>query len=135
MPKVRVTSQIEMDFDAVLNGVAQLGTKELEQFVEKVIALQARRRALSLPKNEADLLQQINQAIPSKVRRRYHELNAKLHTETITSDEHQELLKLIDQIELADAERMRHLIQLAQLRHVTVDTLMDELGIRRSSYA
>lgn len=135
MPKVQVTSQIELDFDEVLKGIAHLGTNELEQFVDKVIALQAQRRAPSLPANEAELLQKINRGVPPKVRKRYHELNEKLHEETITQDEHQELLGLIDQIELADAERIRHLITLAQLRNLSVDSLMDQLGIRRPVYA
>ena len=30
MPKVRVTSQIEIDLDEVLQGLARLGTKELD---------------------------------------------------------------------------------------------------------
>jgi hypothetical protein len=135
LPKVQVISQIEIDFDEILNSIAQLETTELEMFVEKVIALQARRRAASLSKTEAELFQKINQGVSSEVRRRYIELNDKLHDETIAPEEHQELLTLIDQIELADAERMRHLVELAQLRNVPVDRLIDQLGIRRRVYA
>lgn len=116
MPKVQVTSHIEIDFDEVLKGIARLETSELEQFVEKVMALRAQRRAVSMPKDEANLLQQVNRGVPPEVRRRYEELNTKFHAETLTNDEHQELLQVIDQIELADAERMRALIALAHLR-------------------
>jgi len=135
MPKVHVTSQIEIDLDEVLQGLARLGTKELEQFVEKVIALQAQRRAPSLPKDETELLQQINRGLPADIRQRYDALNAKLHDGTITPKEHEELLTLIDRIELADAERMQLLVALAQLRGVSVDTLMEQLGICRTTYA
>jgi hypothetical protein len=135
MPKVHVTSQIEIDLDEVLQGLARLGTKELEQFVEKVIALQAQRRAPSLSKDETELLQQINCGLPANIQQRYDALNAKLHDETITSTEHEELLTLIDRIELADAERMQRLIALARLRGVSVDTLIEQLGIRRTTYA
>jgi len=135
MPKVHVTSDIEIDFDEVLNGLARLETSDLAQLVEQVIALQARRRAPSMPKNEADLLQKINQGPAPEVRRRYEGLTAKLRAETIMPEEHQELLQLIDQIELADAERMQHLIALAQLRQVSVDALMHQLGIRPPAYA
>ena len=55
MPTVHVTSQIEIDLDEVLHGLARLGTQELEQLVEKVIALQAQRRAPGLPKDETEL--------------------------------------------------------------------------------
>jgi len=135
MPKVHVTSQIEIDLDEVLHGLARLGTKELEQFVEKVIALQAQRRAPSLPKDETELLQQINRGLPADIRQRYDALNAKLHDETIAPEEHAELLTLIDRLELADAERMQRLVALAQIRGVSVDTLMEQLGIRRTTYA
>jgi len=131
MPKVQVTSQIELDFDAILKGVACLETSELEQFVEKVMALRAQRRAGNVPKNEADLLQEVNRSVSQEVRKRYEELRVKVQEETLTANEHQELVQLTDQIELADAERMRALIALAQLRHISVDTLMDQLGIRR----
>jgi hypothetical protein len=83
MLKVQVTSQIEVDFDDVLNSVAQLETTELEQFVERVIALQAQRRASSLSKTETELLQKINQGVPPEVRQSYMALNDKLHDETI----------------------------------------------------
>ncbi len=135
MPKVHVTSQIEIDLDEVLQGLARLGTKELEQFVDKVIALQAQRRAPSLPEDETELLQQINRGLPADLRQRYDALNAKLHDDTITPQEHEELLVLIDRIELADAERMQHLIALARLRGVSVDNLMEQLGIYRTTYA
>lgn len=135
MPKVHVTSQIEIDLDEVLHGLARLGTKELEQFVDKVIALQAQRRAPSLPKDETELLQQINCGLPADIRQRYDALNAKLHDETITPEEHAELLTLIDRLELADAERMQRLVALAQIRGMSVDTLMEQLGIRHTTYA
>jgi hypothetical protein len=135
MPKVHVTSHIEIDLDEVLQGLARLGTTELEQFVEKVIALQAQRRAPSLPKDETELLQQINRGLPADIRQRYDALNAKLHDETITPQEHAELLALIDRVELADAERMQRLIALARLRGVSVDTLIEQLGVRRTTYA
>jgi hypothetical protein len=88
-----------------------------------------------LPKDETELLQQINCGLPADIRQRYDALNAKLHDETITPQEHAELLALIDRIELADAERMQRLITLARLRGVSVDTLMRQLGIRRTMYA
>jgi len=80
------------------------------------------------------LLQKINQGLPTEVRKRYEELNDKLHKETITPEEHQEFLQLVDRLELADAERLRHLIELADIRNVTVDTLVSQLDIRRPAY-
>lgn len=135
MPKVQVVSQVELDFDEVLKGVERLETKELEQFLTQVMAIRAQRRAPSLPQEEAELLQKINQGVPPKVRSRYDELHEKLLDETLTPDEQQEFIGVSDQIEFADAERLKHLVLLAQLRNVTVDILMDQLGLRRRVYA
>ena len=133
MSKVQVTSHLEIDIDEMLKGVAQLEPNELEQVVNKLLALQARQRAISLSKTETDLLEQINQGLPQTVHLRYDELAAQLQEETITPPEHDELLRLTDQIEQADVERLRALIALAQLWQVSLDTLMDQLGLRRSS--
>ena len=86
---------------------------------------------VELSKDETDLLQLINQSVSANVRQRYEMLNEKLHEETITPDEYREFLELIDQIELAHAERLHQLIKLAQLRNVPVETLMNQLGIRQ----
>jgi hypothetical protein len=128
-------SQVALDVDEILHGLAQLDMDEFEQFVDRALALQAHRRAQCLLRDEAELLQKINQRVPPEARNRYDELNAKLHEETITPTEHQELLALNDQIELIGVERMKHLIELAHIRNVSVDALMSQLGIRPSVYA
>lgn len=125
----------EASFHELLTKVEQLSTPDLEKFVGTVLAVEARRRAPSLSKDETQLLQQINQGVPAEVRKRYRLLDEKLHDGTITSQEHQELQDIINRIELSDAERIIHLIKLAQLRNTTVDLLMNQLGIRKPTYA
>ncbi len=134
MPRVELQPTIEIDLEDILAGIARLEISELEKFTDRVMDLRASRRAPRLPKNESDLLQKINQGVPRKVRRRYEELNEKLHDEVITPQEHQEFLDLVEQIKLSDAERLHCLIELAQIRHITVDTLMEQLGIRQTVY-
>ena len=56
MSKVQVTSHIEIDINDMLKGGAQLEPNELEQIVNQLLALQARRRAINLSKTETDLL-------------------------------------------------------------------------------
>ena len=126
MPTVHVSSNIELN--AVLNGVAQLETPELESFARRVNALLAQRRAPHLPQREAELLQRIGQSSPA-LQPRYQELNAKRRAATLTPAEHQELLALIEQKEEANAERLRALLELAALRGITLDELMEQLGL------
>lgn len=73
--------------------------------------------------------QQINWGLPEDTQSRYNELRAKLQAETITPDEHQELLALVDTVEQADADRFQHLIELSQLRQVPLTDLISQLGI------
>ena len=96
--------------------------------------MQARQRAPSLPSKEVELLQKINTDAVSHLRKRYQALNAKLLAETMTPDEQSEFLAITDQIEVADADRMQALISLAQLRGMTVNQLMGQLGIKRPVY-
>jgi hypothetical protein len=42
MPKLQLTSQIELELDEILNSVSLLDTATLEQFTEKVLALRAK---------------------------------------------------------------------------------------------
>lgn len=119
----------QANLEELVQAATRLGTRELEQLVAKVLVLRAQRLAPSLADEEARLLRKVNQRLPPKDQRRYEELASKLEAETLVSEEHQELLALIERIEHSDAERVRALTGLAQLRAVPVDTLMRDLGI------
>ena len=124
-----------MSIEELLDSAAQLDTPELEHLVSEVLALQAKRRAPCLSKDEAALLQKINQGPPPDVQQRYDTLIEKRQEETLTSDEHQDLITLNDQIEESDAERVKSLAVLAELRNVSITTLMKDLGIHSPSNA
>lgn len=124
-----------MSINALLKAAAQLDAPELEHFIAELIAMKAKRSAPAVSKDEAALLQQINKSLPPDVQQRYDTLRAKLSDETITPDEHQELIAFNDRIEEADVERVKALAALAQLRNISITDLMDELGILPPSYA
>lgn len=129
MTAIHVKSEIKIDFDQLLDGVTQLDTPALEHLLSQVSLVLARRKAPSLSRQESLLLQKINRGLPAATQQRYDELRAKLHSETIAADEYQELLGLIDEVELADANRLQALIELAHLRNVSLAEIMDQLGI------
>ena len=129
MPTVQVKSNVELGLDEILTGISQLDTPDLEQFLEQVSRLLARRKAQSLSKREAELLLRINQGVEAQKAKRYKELMDNLNEERITSLEHQELLGLIEYIEAKDGERLEALIELAGLRELTLNELMDQLGL------
>ena len=127
--------QSEVSFDALINGVEQMDTSDLERFANQVLIIRARRRAPTLPRRESELLQQINQRLPVELEHKFGALTAKRRAETLTPDEHQELLELVDEIEQRDAKRVEYLAELAQLRNVPLRTLMAQLGIQPPAYA
>jgi len=132
MPSVEKRSHRHLE--ELLKAAAQLSTRELEHFVARILALRAQRAAPSLAKEEARLLGKINRGLPPTDQRRYDELTAKRKAEALSSEEHRELLDMIDRIEQADAERVRALASLAQLRDVSLEALMDDLGIHAPAY-
>lgn len=71
MSTVYVTSTVNIDLDELLDGMAQLDLPELERFAWQVNSLVALRKAPSLPKQEVQALQQINQGIPLTVHQPY----------------------------------------------------------------
>lgn len=114
MATVRVTSEVNLNLDHLLSGVAQLDTDELRNFVERVSLILAQRKAASLPELETSLLQAINQGLPEEVQHRYNELQTNLQDEEIAPEEYQELLQLVDVVEQADAARLEALVELAE---------------------
>jgi rRNA pseudouridine-1189 N-methylase Emg1 (Nep1/Mra1 family) len=131
MTSVQITS-LNIGLDQLLNGVSQLETPDLEQFVGQINSLLAQRKVPSLSHREMELLELINQGLPEPIQSRYDELQIKLHHETIAPDEHQELLSLIDTVEQATVDRLGSLIELSQIRRISLDELMTQLGIHHS---
>lgn len=133
MPTIQV--EAEVSEDKLLQAVGQLGSSELEEFVAQVLALQAQRRAPSLPREEVALLLEINQGIPVELQSRYDELVNKRRAEQLTSDEYSELLRLTEEVERRDVQRVERLVELAQRRGVTLNQLMRDLGIEPLTHA
>ncbi len=129
MTTVQFKSEISIELDQLLTGVAQLDTPDLEQLLIQIQQVLAHRQNSSLPAIELELLQKINQALPEEIQQKYNDLSAKMRSQTITPEEHQDLLKLIDIVEKADGDRLQHLIQLSQLRNILLTELMQQLQI------
>jgi hypothetical protein len=126
---IKITKQVDLGLDDILNGISELDTKDLEKFMQKIGYLIARRKVAYLPERESQLLMQINKAIPATLQNRYEYLLTKNREETITSSEHKELLKVIEKVELKNAERLENLIELSGIRNISLDVLMSQLHL------
>ena len=126
--KVKVNTQ-NLGVDEILAGVAQLDTPELENFMQQVSSIVAHRKAPSLSKQEEALLDIINRGFPEQFWRRYKVLFAKKDKGVLAENEYNELLGMVEQVEAYNVERLQALIGLAQIREMSLDTIMHELGI------
>lgn len=128
MTKIQVQSEI--DTQSLLFGVAQMPVYELEYLVREVNALIVRKQTLDVAKQEKDLLSKINRtALPSKEAERYAFLSQKLEPDTLSEAEHTEFMTLVTQDEMLRNERVKYLIELAQLRNVPLLKLMEILDL------
>jgi DNA integrity scanning protein DisA with diadenylate cyclase activity len=116
--------------NAILTAVRQMSIAELEHLVAQVIAIRAERVAPHLGADEGALLARINQALSSLERIRMRALIEKRDDETLTPAEWQELTSLTDKLELLHADRLAALAELAQVRGVTFDTVIAQLGLQ-----
>ena len=128
MTKIQVQSEI--DTQSLLFGVAQMPLSELEYFSREVNALILRRQTLDVHKQEKNLLSNINKtAFPRKKAERYAFLADKLEPNTLSDAEHTEFMDLVTEEEALRNERVKYLIQLAQLRNMPLLKLMDSLDL------
>lgn len=129
MTTLQVTSKVQIDIEDLLEGLSQLKTPELEGVLSKASDILAQRKAPSLSASESELMLKISQGLPQEIQSRYDELSEKMSGDTISHTEHEELLELVDQIELKDAERLEYLLQLSRLRNISLNELFAQLDI------
>jgi hypothetical protein len=130
------TMKVEVQFSSedLLKAVGQLSQSDLRKFISQAIAIQAQRTTSSLMQRESELLLKINQGIPVDIQKSYNDLIAKRDAELLTNDEYKELLRLTEQIEKQQAQRIEYLAELASLKGISLNTLMENLGIQTQNY-
>ncbi|MTJ15121.1 STAS/SEC14 domain-containing protein [Anabaena sp. UHCC 0187] len=126
--------EVQFSSEDLLKAVGQLSQSDLRKFISQAIAIQAQRTTSSLMQRESELLLKINQGIPLDIQQYYHDLIAKRDAEILTNDEYRELLGLTEQIEKQQVQQIEYLAELASLKGIALNTLMENLGIQTQSY-
>ena len=96
--------------------------------------MRAQRSANSLSAQETELLECINRPVPASLQQQYDQLSKQQRQNNLSENEHKALLNVIEQIEQFDLQRLQHLSNLAKLRNVSLDTVMQDLGIKAANY-
>ncbi len=133
MPTIQVKANVSST--ELLDAVEQLPLPDLEEFLDRVLALRAKRVAPTLASEEAELLTKINTGIPDRIQTRFDELRQLQSTRELSLEEEAELFELVNQIETIEAQRIEYLAQLAQLHSKSVREMMTELNITFPNYA
>ena len=84
--------------------------------------------------NEAKLLFRVYRSLSPEIQRRWNELIEKRDEESLTPSEYEELLKLTEDVEGLNVQRLEALAQLAIDRGVDLRTVMRQLNIPEPSY-
>jgi uncharacterized protein (DUF1778 family) len=118
---------------SIKEAAAKVGSQPVDFVLEAVQERLSKTAGVSsahLSKRESELLLAINQSFSHVSWQRYLELIDKRDEETITAYKLDELIGMTNGIEEANAERSQYLIELAQLRDVSLEQLMDDLDLR-----
>ncbi|HEV7509391.1 MAG TPA: hypothetical protein VGS07_31235 [Thermoanaerobaculia bacterium] len=133
-----LTLEITSDLESALRREATKQGLDTQGYILRTLRerLTATRQlaASRLPADEAALLQTINQGFSSETWQHYASLKTKRRAGTLKPSEQAELIALSDQMEEMNVRRMESVSQLARLRKMSVDVLMEDLGIKSSLY-
>ena len=129
-----ITINIESDLMERLGKLAAAKGFQVDDFIVKMLEEQIPTQQLSVDeKRQLELLEKINMGLPIALWERYTLLKTKRQEETLTPSELADLIDITDQIEQANAARMPFLIELAQLRNISLESLFQELDLDTSS--
>ena len=120
----------------LLGNFSDLPLKDIEFFIKELNALVVRKRNDDTQKRDKFLLRKINESVLSEeTLQRYSALQEKIELSTLSDIEHKELLQLVEKEEKVRNRRFQYLIELAQLRGISLPELMQKLGLNTFNYA
>lgn len=127
MATIQIKPDTKVAVEDVLHGVAALDTPDLENFFQRVAQVLAERKSPHLGKRESELLIQINAGYPVELTLRYEQLLLLKQQAGLSPSEQEELIAITGQFEALDAQRLECLMELANLRDVSLEHLLDEM--------
>lgn len=128
--------QASNNIQSLIVGFSEMPLHDLESFINGLNALVIRKRVADKGKQDKALLLKINQTVlPEQALERYVFLQDKMELETLSESEYKELLALVNQEEKIRNKRFKYLLELSQLRGISLTELMGNLGLNTLNYA
>lgn len=122
------------NLSSIIQAVGQLTKSEFDALFLQMKKLKIKSYPIVTSKKESDLLLEINSGLPAKLQKTYNKLLEKRIAETLTEAEHTELLKLTEQKEAIQENRLKNMVELAKLRNTTLPELAEQLEIKADLY-
>jgi hypothetical protein len=120
----------QLSVSEIVSNVEGFESKKFDQLYRELFALRIQRNGVPvLNEVESQLLNKINSEFDLKKWERLTYLDWKLEFSALSEKEESESLKLAEAYENFTVERLKCLSQLAILRQVSIDTLMEQLGL------
>lgn len=125
-----------MSVAEILNSARGLESNNFEKLFRELSVLRVQRNGVFLLNEvESNLLSEINKPFDEKKWERLKYLDWKLEYDALSEKEDSELLKLAESYENYNVERLKSLSQLAQIRKVPIDKLLEQIGENQQIYA
>jgi hypothetical protein len=135
MEKIQIQAN-NNNIQSLIGGFSEMPLHDLESFISGLNALVLRKRVADIGKRDKALLLKINQTVlPELAMERYIFLQDKMEFESLSESEYQELLILVTQEEKIRNKRFKYLLELSQLRGISLSELMNNLGLNPLNYA
>lgn len=127
MQKIQIQAEVD-----VKSLIAQMDTDDLEDFVQKASAVLTQRKTTNIKARETELLQRLNEEciLPEIHWLHFRELLQKRAIQPLSETEEMQLENLIEEEELLRIKRIKILGELAQLKGVTLQQIVEELDIQ-----
>jgi hypothetical protein len=124
-----ISVQNSPQINQLLTGVEQLSDSDFEAFANSFFHIRAVRRTKPLPSRETNLMLIINKGLGEKEQKRLFELDKVRISEKLTESEYNELTVISEQLEQLDADRLKAVAELAEIRNVPVLDLIKKLKL------
>jgi hypothetical protein len=122
---------VRIDSQSLLRDADRMPVNELEHFLKDINALLRRKRTQDKALRERQLVHKItNTVLDTAQRERYPILVEKLELGTMTDAEHTEFQLLGNKEEKLRNQRVKYMLELAQLRAVSLSQVMESLGLK-----
>ena len=123
-----------MNTQQIISTVRTMPLADLEELVDEVLTIQAERRAPHISGEESKLMKTVERRLSESKQNRLRELQALRDDEKLSADGYAELAAITDELEEIHADRMKALLELANLRGTTLSEQMNQIGIVLPDY-